>query len=146
MRPRHFAGESGKTQAGLPYRAEASMRPRHFAGESLGLEKTIIPRISRFNEAPAFRRGKSFGFINTMSIILPASMRPRHFAGESGQSLRGKRSRFPASMRPRHFAGESSISKLYFDCSTRCFNEAPAFRRGKCHYVTGRVWCSDRLQ
>ena len=43
----------------LTYTLTASMRPRHFAGESHAAGSDIGCQTASFNEAPAFRRGKS---------------------------------------------------------------------------------------
>ena len=59
------------------------MRPRHYAGESSPRAAATPGGRSRFNEAPALRRGKSRGNVKSVGVLVVASMRPRHYAGES---------------------------------------------------------------
>ena len=62
MRPRHYAGESANAYRTPSSRStRASMRPRHYAGESDVSQFNNSSSPPRFNEAPALRRGKSFG-------------------------------------------------------------------------------------
>ena len=108
MRPRHFAGESLERRAREVRGADrASMRPRHFAGES-SAKGGHKPRdfLPGFNEAPAFRRGKSISA--GCGPLVPPSF------NEAPAFRRGK------------CGGSGPVRG-----SGCCFNEAPAFRRGK---------------
>ena len=85
----------------------------------------------RFNEAPAFLRGKLSERFHAHPWLLSFNEAPAFLRGKPESEDEGLVDIVVASMRPPHFCGGNTAICLA-DCRYAAgFNEAPAFLRGK---------------